>query len=525
MVTASELPINTGATALQMANEIFGNGATVITANYSGDNRSSGIYSDGDATSPGVVPGDTGVILSTGRATDFTRSSGQSNQSTNTSTNTSGVNGDSDLNALAGSFTRDASILEIEFIPTGDTLSFQFIFASEEYPEFTNSIYNDIFGVFINGDAVDLAVNTTTSIGGINDNTNENLYNDNTSDQFNTEMDGFTVTMTLTLTVDPNVINTLKIGIADVGDSSYDSNVLIAGGSVQSDLLLGHDTYNVVQNGTPDLNVLDNDTNNIGGTLTITHINGIEVVAGVTVVTLATGQDLMLNVDGTINLVNDTDLETYSFTYTAEASGISDTAFVTITTIPCFVAGTLIETPTGAVSVETLAPGDLVATMDHGAQPLRWIGTRVVEAKGNMAPIRIAAGTFGAHELLLVSPQHRILIRDEYAELLFGEKEVLVAAKDLINDLTVRRDTSMPEVEYVHILFDRHQVVFSEGLASESFLPGPQSMQSFEDATVAEICHIFPQLDPATGNGYGASARVSLKAYEAQLLQRQAYAS
>ena len=525
MVAASELPINTGASALQMANEIFGNGATVISANYSGDNRSSGIYSDGDATSPGVAPSDTGVILSTGRATDFTNSNGDSNQNTNTSTNTRGVNGDADLNALAGSFTRDASILEVDFIPTGDTLSFQFIFASEEYPEFTNSIYNDIFGVFINGNAVDLAVNTTTSIGGINDGNNQNLYVDNTADQFNTEMDGFTVTMTLTLTVNPNVLNTIKIGIADVGDSSFDSSVLIAGGSIQNDLLLDEDVYNVFINADRDLDVLDNDTNNTGGTLTITHINGVEVVAGVTVVTLATGQDLMLNADGTINIVNDADLETYSFTYTAEAGGISDTAFVTITTIPCFVAGTLIDTPGGRMPVERLAPGDQVLTVDSGAQPLRWIGRREVAAEGNMAPIRIAANTFGEHDTLHVSPQHRILIQDERAELLFGEKEFLIAAKDLIDDHNVIWDKSGGTVEYVHLLFDTHQVVFSNGLPSESFLPGPQTMQGFEPQIVNEICQIFPELDPQTGAGYSPSARQSLKGYEAHVLRKYAYAS
>lgn len=525
MVTASRLPVNTNASAMRMADEIFGNGATVISANYSGDKKSSGIYSNGDSKSPHATPGDTGVILSTGHARDFTNNNGQSNQNTNTSTNTSGVNGDSDLDALAGSSTRDAAILEVDFIPTGTTLSFQFIFASEEYPEFTNSIYNDIFGVFVNGNAVDLAVNTTTTISGINDGNNQNLYNDNTSDQFNTEMDGFTVTMTLTLTVNPNVLNTIKIGIADVGDSNYDSNVLIAGGSIQSDVLLGQDTYSVVQNGTPDLNVLDNDANNTGGTLVITHINSIEVVAGVTVVSLASGQDVMLNADGTINLVNDADLETYSFTYTAEANGVSDTAFVTVTTIPCFVAGTLIDTPGGRMPVERLVAGDLILTLDDGAQPLRWIGRRVVKTDADFAPIRIAANTFGDHDTLHVSPQHRILIRDERAELLFGEKEFLVAAKDLVDDHNVRRDTSEDTVEYVHLLFDKHQVVFSNGLASESFLPGPQTMQSFEPQTVNEICQIFPELDPSTGAGYSPSARQSLKGYEAQVLRGWAYAS
>lgn len=76
MVAASELAINIGASATAMAQEIFGDGVTVVGATYSGDSRSSGIYSGGDTTSPGVTPGDSGVIFSTGRAQDFTNSSG-----------------------------------------------------------------------------------------------------------------------------------------------------------------------------------------------------------------------------------------------------------------------------------------------------------------------------------------------------------------------------------------------------------------------------------------------------------------
>ena len=79
MVAASELPINTNASAIQMANTIFGPGVTVLNANYSGDNRSSGIWSDGDSVSGEVTPGDTGVMLSTGRLSNFTNGWGSSN--------------------------------------------------------------------------------------------------------------------------------------------------------------------------------------------------------------------------------------------------------------------------------------------------------------------------------------------------------------------------------------------------------------------------------------------------------------
>ena len=330
-------------------------------------------------------------------------------------------------------------------------------------------------------------------------------------------MDGFTVTMTLTIPVNSGVVNSIRIGIADVSDNRYDSTLLIAGDSVQTTLVALDDSSNLYPDGDKTIDVLGNDINNTGGTLTITHINGQPVVTG-SIVTLLTGQDVQLNADGTITVVGDGDTEEFSFTYTVESStGDTDTGFVTVNSVPCFVAGTLIATPDGEVPVETLSPGDLVMTRDHGAQPLRWIGTREVDASGDFAPIHIAEGTFGQHRALMLSPLHRVLIRDSLAELLFGEGEVLVAARDLVNDSTVR-PVPGGQVTYVHILFDQHQVVFSEGLETESFLPGPQTARSFEAEIVREICALFPEIDPETGHGYSPAARRMLKRYEAQVL-------
>ncbi len=518
MVAAAELSINRNASATAMANEIFGDGVTVVSATYTGDRDSSATYSNGLATSPGVVPGDTGVILSTGYARDFTNSSGQSNQSTQTSSNTSGPNNVADFNTAAGAPTYDASYLTVNFIPTGNILTMQFVFASEEYPEFTSGIYQDFVGVWVNGQQVNLTVGDgDIDPNNLNGGSNQNLFIDNTASQFNTEMDGFTVTMTLKMVVNPNVVNTLRIGIADVNDANYDSSVLIAGNSAQVALIAADDALTMSIGTNATLDVKANDLGPTGSTLTITHINGQAVVAGSTV-TLATGQQVTLNANGTLGVLADGDSENYNFTYTvSNGAGLSDTAFVTVAQVPCFVAGTMILTRDGERAVETLTPGDLVITKDDGAQPLRWIGRRRVAATGDLAPIRIEAGTFGSHRTLLVSPQHRILIRDGLAELLFGEGEVLVAAKDLVNDRSVRRIEG-GSVDYVHILFDRHQVVLSEGLETESFLPGPQITHSFEPAAIAEICRIFPELDPLTGDGYSPAARRMLKSYEARVL-------
>jgi len=520
MVAASELDIDESATAIEMAEEIFGDGVTVVSASYDGDNDSSGIYTGGDTTSPGVVPGDSGVILSTGDAADFTNSSGQSNQSNSTSTNTSGDNNNPDFNEAAGTRTYDASVLEVDFIPDSDTMTMQFVFSSEEYPEYVNSIYQDVVVVWINGEQVELAVgNGDADPGNVNSTNNENLYIDNTGDQYNTEMDGFTVTMTLTMPVVPGEVNTIQIGIADVGDSSYDSNLLIAGDSVQTNLVAQTDSATVYPNGTVTVDVLAND-NSTSGTLTITHLNGIPVVAGDSVV-LNTGQTITLNADGTISIAGDGDIEDFNFTYGVSNGTNNDTAFVEVSSIPCFVAGTMILTPDGEVPVETLRAGDLVRTQDDGDCPVRWAGQRSVDAQGDLAPIRIRAGTFGPHRELLVSPQHRVLIRDSLAELLFGDGEVLVAAKDLLNDRSVTRNTG-GQVTYVHLMFDKHQVIYSQGLETESFLPGPQTTSCFERPLVEEICRIFPELDPMTGQGYGSAARRTLRSYEARLLMAQA---
>jgi hypothetical protein len=173
------------------------------------------------------------------------------------------------------------------------------------------------------------------------------------------------------------------------------------------------------------------------------------------------------------------------------------------------------------VPVEDLSVGDMVLTMDEGPQPLRWIGNREVEATGKMAPVLIEANAIGEHDALMVSPQHRVLMRDPLAALLFGEEEVLVKARDLVNGSTIRH-VEGGTVTYHHILFDRHQVVYSEGLPTESFHPGPQATKQFDPEVLEEICTLFPELTPETGMNHGPAARLSLKSFEARLLAEAA---
>ncbi len=520
--TGQELPINESATAMQMATTIFGPGVTVNSASYTGWSESSGIYSNGDSVSNTVTPSDTGVILSTGRASDVTRSSGDPNRQGNETTNTPGPTNDPDFNAIAGTSTFDASFMEVNFTPTTDFITMQFTFASEEYPEFTGSIYNDAVGVWVNGNLVTSPTVNVTQINSVNQNENATLFNDNTSDDYNTEMDGFTVTLALVIPVNNGVPNDIKVGIADVADANYDSSVLIAADSLQGLFIATDDAVTRQEGITSVLDVLANDPTS-GGIAFITHINGIEVDPGDTI-TLSSGHEITLLASGELEIVPPasqtglTDPESINFTYTADdGTGITDTAFVTVTAIPCFVRGTMILTDQGEKAVEDLRPGDLIETRDNGPQPIRWIGNRTTAAEGRFAPVVIEAGTFGMHRRLVVSPQHRVMLSHWMAEVMFGEDEVLVAAKDLVNGCSVRV-LDGGEVEYFHLLFDEHQIIWSEGLTTESFLPGPMVMNDLDAAVQDEVLALFPEIDPATKEGYGPSARLPLRGFEARAM-------
>ncbi|WP_374643731.1 Hint domain-containing protein [Tabrizicola sp.] len=188
--------------------------------------------------------------------------------------------------------------------------------------------------------------------------------------------------------------------------------------------------------------------------------------------------------------------------------------------VTCFTPGTMILTGRGEVPVEALQPGDLVQTRDHGLQELRWVGRRevsLVEMLANPAlrPVRIAAGALGLgpQRDMLVSPQHRLLIEGARAEMLFGEAEVLVPALHLVG-----ADRALPAegVSYIHLLFDRHEIVQSDGIWSESFQPAERTLSTLDAAVRDEILALFPDL-AANGDSF-AGARLSLKAHEARVL-------
>lgn len=184
---------------------------------------------------------------------------------------------------------------------------------------------------------------------------------------------------------------------------------------------------------------------------------------------------------------------------------------------PCFVAGTLIDTPDGRRPVERLRPGDSVLTLDGGVQPLRWAGRRVVAGRGSFAPVRFAAGVLGNDRPLLVSPQHRVLLGGPQVALLFGAHEVLAAAVHLVDGGAVTR-APQPCVAYHHLLFDGHALVRSNGAASESFFPGDTVLRG-DGAIRTELAALFPGLAAGCGPAAWRTARRVLRGHEARALR------
>jgi serralysin len=192
--------------------------------------------------------------------------------------------------------------------------------------------------------------------------------------------------------------------------------------------------------------------------------------------------------------------------------------------IRCFTPGTMILTDRGEVAVEDLVAGDLVVTRDHGLQPLRWIGRQHVSRghlrfRPELLPVRIARGALGAAgpvRAMLVSPQHRLLISGARAELLFGEAEVLLPARHLVGVVDATVENPAEGVTYIHIMFDRHEIVRSDGLWSESFQPAERTLSAMDAAVRDEILAIFPGL-AVDASGFQA-AYPSLRAYESRVL-------
>ena len=190
----------------------------------------------------------------------------------------------------------------------------------------------------------------------------------------------------------------------------------------------------------------------------------------------------------------------------------------------CFVAGTMIATPTGEFAVERLRAGDLVMTMDGHARPIRWIGGRTHGIADLMRhphwwPVRVPAHGLGnglPHADLWLSANHHLALTGWHTELLFAQPGVLAAAKYLFAPVMPAQP-----VTYFHILLDSHDVLIANGLPCESLFLGQMAEAILSDAARLDIDMAMPWL-ARRWERYGKTALPVLKAFEAALYARVA---
>jgi hypothetical protein len=230
-----------GLTPTDLANTLLGSGVAISNVSYTGVNRAAGTFGDG----AGSIGPASGVVLSTGNIADVVGP----NSSAYTSTE-NGQPGDADLDALIpGYTTHDATVLEFDFVPLTGVITFDYVFGSDEYNEFVNTAYNDVFGFFINGVNQALIPGTTTAVAinnvnggrpfGTNASNPEYYRNNDCNDPpggctIDTELDGLTVVLTVTAYVNPGETNHIKLAIADTDDELLDSDVFIEEGSFRA---------------------------------------------------------------------------------------------------------------------------------------------------------------------------------------------------------------------------------------------------------------------------------------------------
>jgi hypothetical protein len=220
---------NNGAT---IASTIAGSGISVSNVNYAGAAGASGTFIGGNSSGLSI---EKGVVLSSGQALLA--------QGPNDSTNATADNsrlGYAPLDTLAAAPTYDATVLGFDFEfdgGLGGDLFFNFVFGSEEYLEFVDSGYNDVFGFFVDGINVALVPGTSdpVSIDNINTTKNPSLFVDNTSGTYNTQIDGFTKVLQININDLSAGTHRMEFAIADVGDHVLDSWIFIQADSFSNE--------------------------------------------------------------------------------------------------------------------------------------------------------------------------------------------------------------------------------------------------------------------------------------------------
>ena len=316
-VLAQQITVNQATTQNQVQqlveNVLLGSCVTVSNVTYTGPANASGTFNSNGST----FPMQSGILLTTGSANTAIGPNNDNNAGVD-----QGRSGDANLTTLSGVTTYDGVILEFDFVPEDDTLNFDYIFASEEYPEWVGSQYNDVFGFFISGPGISgpyignaaniaLIPGTTTpvAINNVNNGNNENgpcencaYYNQNGGGSA-VQYDGYTTTLTAQVVVQTCQTYHIRLAIADAGDRIYDSGVFLKEGSFSAGggITVGFSGVSISEGCSNQYIIfsrvnLANNSSPIGATYTIggTAAEGVDYDAFPTSVTIPAGQDTVM---------------------------------------------------------------------------------------------------------------------------------------------------------------------------------------------------------------------------------------
>lgn len=263
----------------------------------------------------------------------------------------------------------------------------------------------------------------------------------------------------------------------------------------------------------------------VGGAGSDTFVGGIgDTITG----GLGDNDVLDLSGAGPYRIIKDVNDPTNGTVEFLDAFGnvIGTLVFTSIETgVACFTPGTKVATAKGLRAIETLQAGDMVRTRDRGFQPIRWIGRRTfsaaeLQADPALQPILIRKHALGPGlptRDTMVSRQHCMLHEGSRAGLYFGEDEVFIRALHMAGQPGIVQAT-VPQVTYIHVMFDHHEVILADGVWSESFQPASRSIGGLDEAARHELLRVFAEMpEPANPEAY-VSARLTLKAHEARLL-------
>lgn len=212
-----------GLTAGDVVATVTGPGATISNVQITGSSLSIGTFTQGGL---GIA---SGIILSSGNVATAIGPNDQAGAGEDV-----GTPGDSQLDTIVTpNTTHDAAILEFDVVTTTPVFTISYVFGSEEYREYVDKDFNDVFAFYVDGSNIALTPgsNNPVTIDTINHLRNTNLYRDNETGK-DTQLDGFTVPLLAVAFVEPHVTHHIKIAIADAGDSILDSAVFIEQGGV-----------------------------------------------------------------------------------------------------------------------------------------------------------------------------------------------------------------------------------------------------------------------------------------------------